>query len=967
MLVTEFLGLLRDVRPRGNYWLALCPAHHDQRQSLSVKRGRNQAILVKCHAGCQTKAVVEAIGLHLADLFNDRRRAQARPGGRQARPTPRIVATYDYCDEIGEVLYQSVREQPKAFYQRRPHPRLAKTWLNGMLAGWYAPSRSPNARGWTRVAEPDAGPPADRPDAERMDGVRLVVYRLHELTSLRPPTVTIVEGEADADRLWSLGIPATTNVAGAGKWKAHADDYIEQLKGAGVRKLCLISDNDVPGARHMVDVLQSAVAATLTVVWVMLPDVPEKEDVSWWLDHGGSPRRLREILAQAPIVTAPPLEIATLIGLDGAAESQSAEAAPRRIHLLEIDQTEHIGHVVQTELVIAGVGETFHVPCQWTVKPCAVHVCEFAGRKVDMSGQKALLNFCRMTDDQKHGFMRASASACRHRPALTTMASATITEILVVPAASADLDPLQADYREKVVFILGPLMASHVRYRATGEVIAEPRQQRASLLISRLERLESTTDHFHLTSGLSERFTVLQLPDLSGLAPEQAIVAAEVHVTRLVADVTRGITKIYGLHRETVLLGELLVLHSSAVVPWRHERIKGVLEGLVIGDTAQGKTTQAKRLIERIGLGSFASGSTASRAGVLYHLDSKVNDHRILRWGVFPLAHGEALLLDEAQNIPREQWREFTTARSEGILRVDRSIRAEHPCRVRLLCFANPVRREAMAALQYGIMAVHSDYGFLDPQDLRRFDFVACVAEGDQPMHSILNPPIDAGDRLLPAELLRESILWTWTRQLHQLRYAPGTEEAIQRLAVALHARFGTPEIPLLITDAHEKVARLTYAFAGFLHSTDHTHEFVVAHPIHVALVGRFLESLYEHPNCAFDAYAGVLRRRGGLADGEYEVIEADLLTPGSNREDIEATREMLDLFLTEEELSRADLEAATGLGKDALSRRIAKLRKHRLIVSKRHGYRKTPRFVAFLRRREGGHPNPSNSSNPAS
>ena len=106
-------------------------------------------------------------------------------------------------------------------------------------------------------------------------------------------------------------------------------------------------------------------------------------------------------------------------------------------------------------------------------------------------------------------------------------------------------------------------------------------------------------------------------------------------------------------------------------IPWDGERIKGTVDLQVIGDTGQGKTTAYRRLSATVGLGHFASGSTSSRTGVLYTLDSKVNDKRVLRWGSFPLAHGELLAIDEAQNIPREQWSEFTTARSEGILKVD--------------------------------------------------------------------------------------------------------------------------------------------------------------------------------------------------------------------------------------------------------------------------------------------------------
>jgi hypothetical protein len=137
------------------------------------------------------------------------------------------------------------------------------------------------------------------------------------------------------------------------------------------------------------------------------------------------------------------------------------------------------------------------------------------------------------------------------------------------------------------------------------------------------------------------------------------------------------------------------------------------------------------------------------------------------------------------------------------------------------------------------------------------------------------------------------------------------------KMATALTEKFSTPEIPLLITDAPEKIARLAFAFASLLHHTDDWHERVIVTPIHVGLVGRYLEAVYMHPNCAFDQYAAVLRRRGGLTDAEYCTIIGDLLTPGSNREDPVATESMLELFLTEDDIPRPDLEAATGLGNE--------------------------------------------------
>src|SRR5262249_8439441 len=89
-----------------------------------------------------------------------------------------IVATYDYADETGKLLFQTVRYYHKNFAQRRPDG-------NG---GWI----------WN------------------LEGVRRVLYRLPEVTAAQ--TVCIAEGEKDAENLRTLGFVATTNPMGAGKW-----------------------------------------------------------------------------------------------------------------------------------------------------------------------------------------------------------------------------------------------------------------------------------------------------------------------------------------------------------------------------------------------------------------------------------------------------------------------------------------------------------------------------------------------------------------------------------------------------------------------------------------------------------------------------------------------------------------------------------------------------------------------------
>lgn len=48
-------------RRSGSGWVARCPAHDDRQPSLSIGCGRDGAVLVRCHAGCEQEKVISAL------------------------------------------------------------------------------------------------------------------------------------------------------------------------------------------------------------------------------------------------------------------------------------------------------------------------------------------------------------------------------------------------------------------------------------------------------------------------------------------------------------------------------------------------------------------------------------------------------------------------------------------------------------------------------------------------------------------------------------------------------------------------------------------------------------------------------------------------------------------------------------------------------------------------------------------
>ncbi len=234
--IDRFVAALRaagcDPREVGtNQWHARCPGHDDRTPSLRFTTGNNGSVLLKCHAGCDKATVLDPLGMVWQDLY--------------AGMTPKrdIVATYDYTDAEGAPLFQVVRFQPKDFRQRRADG-------NG---GWI----------WN------------------LKGVPRVLYRLPNILATNPDVdVYVTEGEKDADRLTDLGLVATCNPMGAENWK-HVDD--SPLAG---RRVIILPDNDDLGRQHAEDVKARLNGKAASVRVVELPFLPDKGDVSDWLDNG---------------------------------------------------------------------------------------------------------------------------------------------------------------------------------------------------------------------------------------------------------------------------------------------------------------------------------------------------------------------------------------------------------------------------------------------------------------------------------------------------------------------------------------------------------------------------------------------------------------------------------------------------------------------------------------------------------
>jgi hypothetical protein len=256
-----------DGEVSGGQVLAPGPGHSQKDRSLSVKLSADapDGFIVNSFAGddpivckdyVRNKAGLESFkpngGGKRKPIFDISKVLAAQKSG--GMPRGKIVAEYNYTDTAGALLYQVVRYDPKDFRQRRPDG-------NG---GWI----------WSLEE-------------------RRVPYRWPELVQYPDASVFLCEGEKDADRVSSLGHCATT--VAAGKW---TDECAKALAG---RDVLILEDNDEAGRQKAHEAATAVHGEAKTVRIVRLPNLPDKGDVSDWLDTDSrNAEKLTDVCFAAP-------------------------------------------------------------------------------------------------------------------------------------------------------------------------------------------------------------------------------------------------------------------------------------------------------------------------------------------------------------------------------------------------------------------------------------------------------------------------------------------------------------------------------------------------------------------------------------------------------------------------------------------------------------------------------------------
>ena len=226
-LLIHFSGVKR--LSGSGHFLALCPCHSDHKPSLDIKSG-DKGIVMSCPVcGANGKAVMQALGLDVRELFYEQRQS------RQEKP-PSV-----------EYLYSDTLKKTRFYTWDAKKQQYSKAFC------WYHMENG----AWTK------GKGSEQPPLYKQDNIQWAVSH--------GKTLYIAEGEKDVDTLTQkLHLPAVCSPHGAGqgrlenKWRA---EYNALFQGADV---AILADNDEAGKA-----LANHIAAQLLPVAksVKLPDL----------------------------------------------------------------------------------------------------------------------------------------------------------------------------------------------------------------------------------------------------------------------------------------------------------------------------------------------------------------------------------------------------------------------------------------------------------------------------------------------------------------------------------------------------------------------------------------------------------------------------------------------------------------------------------------------------------------------
>lgn len=632
------------------------------------------------------------------------------------------------------------------------------------------------------------------------------------------------------------------------------------------------------------------------------------------------------------------------------------------LHLAETGNADYTGKLVRTKIMIAGKKHTPYIVPQkieftcWGKDKCKktgcplYHIPSGVAYKDLGVRDRELIQVCGIGDDNIKGILKSLSGvySCKAFD-VNVIETTNVEELLVIPKAEENSASLEYEdvtsngtYVLRKVYAVGDI--SHLEenkyYEIYGYVFPHPKNQEGTILIKRAEPLQDVVESFQINDDQKKELEIFQPKDYTAAAINDKL-------QEICNDLTYNVTRI--VERDETLLAALLTYHSLLrfKVPWDPLPIRGWLELAVIGDTGTGKSALMEKLQTFTGLGTRVNAESTSRTGLTYKMEQAGSGGAwYIVWGAWPLADKELIWIDECTGISREEYGHMTMARSEGKLEVKRAVTAETPSRVRAILTGNVPQGKRLSDHGQGVEALKEIF---NNEDIRRFDFAVFMKSTDVDPEKF-NQEIKDYPQSITGEMLKNNILFAWSRNFDQVTFTADAIDAILSASTELSKIYGNAtDIPLVNpSDQRNKMARLSAALAALTHSVDESGEVITVWPGHVEYIKEFLKSIYNAPGCGLNYYARLSVKEEELTDEKYNKITAYLRSLDTLKSDSKFY-EFISTFASQRYLRLTHVEAMLSIDKDEAKAIVNLLAKLRMVRMTTGGYRKTARFNSYI------------------
>lgn len=983
-VLTDLLEL--DVQDKVNDWRVICPFHDDNVSSLNVQKEEGLLHCFACnHTGSIFDLVMEMKNVRyrdaekmLADFFGvDENSAIAKAphaSSRQPRKTSddrddeadkeasdRPKINPDFVTQWHNDLYtKHHREYNYLTTSLHLSDRILKQFQIGFDGERYTiPIIDENGEIVNiRRYDPNAADAGDKMKNYYQvdDDEGVVAYgrpaRLFPIEAFTQEEIILVEGEKDCLIAREHGFNALTTTGGAAKWRKK---WNELFRGKRVY-ICYDKDKaGLEGAQKIARELEEVTGVYIATLPEPSSPIKGYDIADFFLIEGGTEADFRSVLLDARTFSSPP--------------PLPVPGAPPvlQVPLGLASLASNMGKPLATKVVVSGknmapyiVPKKIMVSCNCTDVEDA---CQFCPRWSKAGGKKTtatyyeeeiaisasdgrLLKLINCSDTQQKGYLKEIAGVdkkCQYGR-VTISETGNLQQIIVIPELDAMAASMEEqEYVSRNAYYLGHDIIANRAYEMQGYTWPHPLNQTATHVFDHKDDMQDSIKAFEMTPHVYNELAEMFRPE-----PGQSIADKLDDIYNFHVQETHSIKG-----RQEIQLAFDLVWHSVLNFSFMGQPVrKGWLEGLIVGDTSQGKTELTTRMRDFYNLGQRITGEKTSAAGLIGGLQ-KVGEQWILQWGAYPQNDRRAILIDEYSSLKTEDIANMTDLRSTGVAEIVK-IRTERTnARVRGLLCSNQRSGLMLRDVMQGISAIKELMG--KNEDIRRLDFALTVATGEVSLDEINTPKhkLPKAKKVYTRDASKNLILWAWSRNTsalsNQVIFQPDAEQAILDHARRMGGKYH-PRIPLVEpSDQRLKIARMAVALACRLFSTDDTGEVVVVQKDHVDYVVDWLESQYDKASMAYDTWSANAWASERFDTGIEELI-ADFIADLPNAGDI-----VLFFSRQNRPFRQTELEAATGLDRETIKDLIKTLTRYSALAVDGNGYRTQPNLNALIKKMKSG------------